>query len=168
MTEVVVWSGWIGGIGIGLYGLAQLWLSGQPLGVSTGFGNVCALASRRSFFRTGPYADPFNWRLWFLLGIPLGGLLAALSSPGPLVASFSLGRLYDQVLPSAVWAKGAVLFAGGALMGLGARMADGCTSGHAIAGVSLLNPPSLLAAAGFFVGGTAAVQALFRLTGHGG
>ena len=165
MTEVTVWSAWIGGIAIGLYGLLQLALSGQALGVSTGYGNVCALTSRRPFFRQGPYADRNSWRLWFMLGIPLGALIAALSSPGPWVASFSLGPLYDRVLPAALWAKGIVLLAGGVLMGLGARMAGGCTSGHSIAGIALLNWPSLLASAGFFAGGILAVQLLFRVLG---
>ena len=43
----------------------------------------------------------------------------------------------------------AVLF----LVGFGTRYADGCTSGHAIMGLSLLNLGSLIATAGFFVGG---------------
>jgi uncharacterized membrane protein YedE/YeeE len=48
------------------------------------------------------------------------------------------------------------------LIGFGARMAGGCQSGHSINGLSVLNPPSLLASAGFFVGGIVAVQILFR------
>ena len=58
-----------------------------------------------------------------------------------------------------------VICLGGAMMGFGARMADGCTSGHAIAGVALLNWPSMVAGAGFFVGGIMAVQTLFRVIG---
>jgi uncharacterized membrane protein YedE/YeeE len=42
-------------------------------------------------------------------------------------------------------------------------MAGGCTSGHSIVGMALMAPSSLLASVGFFVGGTIAVQALFRL-----
>jgi uncharacterized membrane protein YedE/YeeE len=44
-------------------------------------------------------------------------------------------------------------------------MAGGCQSGHAINGMSMLNPPSLLASAGFFVGGLVAVQTLFAWFG---
>lgn len=145
MTEVIVYSGWFGGVMVGLYMLAQFLISGKALGVSTGLGNVCGFVSKQSFFHSGPYATLNNWRLWFLVGIPLGGLIAALTSPGPLVASFSLGALYDSVLPQAIWAKGALLFAGGTVMGLGARMAGGCTSGHAITGISLWNWPSAVA-----------------------
>lgn len=162
MTEVIVWSGWIGGLLVGLYALLQLALFGSPLGVSTGYGNVCALTSRRPFFCSGPYADKNSWRLWFLIGLPLGGVVAALTSPGALSASFSVGAMYDSVLPQAIWAKGAVLLGGGVLMGLGARMAGGCTSGHAIAGITLLNWPSVVSAVGFFLGGIVAVQLMFR------
>ena len=45
MTEVIVWSGWIGGIAIGAYALLQWILTGNALGVSTGFGNVCGYIS---------------------------------------------------------------------------------------------------------------------------
>ncbi len=166
MTEVIVWSGWIGGLGIGLYALFQLLITGKVLGVSSGYCSLCGCFSRAAFFIEQKEKDgPLNWRLWFLLGLPLGGLLAAWTSPGPVVASFSLGELYDAVFPSAVWAKGLVLVAGGLLMGFGARMAGGCTSGHAISGMAMLNPPSILAAAGFFIGGTIMVQVLFWMFG---
>jgi uncharacterized membrane protein YedE/YeeE len=46
----------------------------------------------------------------------------------------------------------ALLF-GGFLVGFGARWAGGCTSGHAISGLSNLQLPSLIAVIGFFIGG---------------
>jgi uncharacterized membrane protein YedE/YeeE len=49
------------------------------------------------------------------------------------------------------------------MIGFGARLAGGCTSGHAIAGMSKLNATSLLAAMGFFAGGIVMVQMLFKL-----
>ena len=44
---------------------------------------------------------------------------------------------------------------GGFLVGFGTRYAGGCTSGHAIMGLSMLNLGSLVAVVGFFVGGLA-------------
>lgn len=163
MTEVTVWAGWVGGIGIGVYAVFQLALLGKPLGVSTGYGNLCGAVTKQPFFHRGPYQSLNNWRLWFIIGLPLGGLLAALASPGAISISFAMGTLYDGVLPATLWGKGALVFLGGVMMGYGARLADGCTSGHAIAGLSLLNWPSLVAAAGFFVGGVAMVQLMFRV-----
>lgn len=163
MTEVIYWTGWIGGIAIGLYGLTQFLVTGKLLGVSTGFGNVCGLVTKNSFFHTGKYKDNLNWRLWFLIGIPLGGLIAALTSPGPIVLSFSMGGLYDSVLPQGLFLKLPVLFLGGLMIGYGSRLAGGCTSGHSISGLAMLNPPSILASAGFFAGGIVMVQLLFRV-----
>jgi uncharacterized protein len=163
MTEVLYWSGWIGGIAVGLYSLTQFIVTGKPLGVSTGFGNVCGLVSRRPFFHRGSYADNLNWRLWFILGIPLGGFIAALSSPGAIELSFSLGPLYDSVLPASLLLKLPLLLFAGVMIGYGSRRAGGCPSGHSIAGMALLNPPSILASAGFFAGGIIMVQLMFNL-----
>lgn len=163
MTDIIVWPGWVGGLAIGLYLLAQHWVSNRPLGCSLSYGSVCALVSNVPYFRSGEFASRNNWRLWFLLGLPLGGLVALLTSGAEWKPQWSMGRYYDAVLPEPLWAKAAVLMIGGALMGYGARLAGGCTSGHAVAGVALLNPPSLLAAAIFFASGTVTVQLLFRV-----
>lgn len=165
MTEVIVWSGWVGGLAVGAYALLQWIFSGNALGASTGFGNVCSYVSSAPFFHKGEYETANNWRLWFLIGIPLGGFLGALTSPGEIVASFSMGAMYDSVLPQALWAKALTLVAGGIMIGYGSRAAGGCTSGHSIAGMSMLNLPSVLASAGFFVGGIIMVQILFRIIG---
>jgi len=47
------------------------------------------------------------------------------------------------------------LIGGGFLVGFGTRYAGGCTSGHAISGLSNLQLPSLIAVVGFFIGGLA-------------
>jgi uncharacterized membrane protein YedE/YeeE len=46
-----------------------------------------------------------------------------------------------------------LLLVGGVLIGFGTRYAGGCTSGHAISGLSNLQIPSLKAVIGFFIGG---------------
>ena len=56
-----------------------------------------------------------------------------------------------------------VLAVGGLLVGFGARYAGGCTSGHAISGISNLQPSSLLAVVGFFIGGLVMTHLLFPL-----
>jgi uncharacterized membrane protein YedE/YeeE len=162
MPHLIVWSGPLGGALIGLYLVAQYWLTGTPLGCSTGYGNICAMFANRPYFRTGEYSTWNNWRLWFALGLPIGGLVATLTSGVGPAPTFSMGALYDAVLPHSIPWRGVYLIGGGALIGFGARMAGGCQSGHSINGMSLLNPPSLLASVGFFAGGLAAVQFLFR------
>jgi uncharacterized membrane protein YedE/YeeE len=64
-----------------------------------------------------------------------------------------------KLMPDALWSdisppKGVLLLlVGGVLIGFGTRYAGGCTSGHAISGLSNLQIPSLKAVIGFFIGG---------------
>ncbi len=166
MDQVIVWSGWIAGLAVGGYLLLQLWVTGKPLACSTGFGNACVPWSRQPYFRTEPYGDPWNWRTFFLLGLPIGGFVAVATSPGAAwVPGWSYGALYDGVMPEALWARALIFTTGGIAIGYGARLAGGCTSGHSISGMAMLNPPSIIASVCFFVGGIVSVQLLFRLTG---
>ena len=58
--------------------------------------------------------------------------------------------------------KGLIFFViGGFLVGFGTRYAGGCTSGHAIMGLSTLQWPSLVATCCFMVGGFAMVHVVF-------
>ena len=60
--------------------------------------------------------------------------------------------------------KGLVLLiVGGLLVGFGTRYAGGCTSGHAITGLSSLQRPSLIAVIGFFIGGLVMANLLFPI-----
>jgi uncharacterized protein len=69
---------------------------------------------------------------------------------------FDLENLFDP--------KTFILLAlGGFLVGFGTRYAGGCTSGHAISGLSNLQLPSLIATIGFFIGGLVMVHLLFPL-----
>ena len=164
MGELITWSGWVGGVAIGLYMLGQYWITGKALGCSGVYCNPISPVSRLRFFHESDYARFDNWRLWFALGLPLGGLLGALSSPDyQWQLTTQMGSMYEQVLPQDLWARIVVLFGGGILMGFGARLAGGCTSGHVISGLSLFNPASFLAAVLFFAGGLVTVQVLFGL-----
>lgn len=76
-----------------------------------------------------------SWRYVFLLAVSLGGLIGSAIAPDAIerVAPASLGRLALA----------------GLLIGLGARLGNGCTSGHGICGVGRLSPRSLVAVATF-------------------
>jgi uncharacterized membrane protein YedE/YeeE len=67
------------------------------------------------------------------------------------------GKLLPDALTSAEALQSpkilAILIIGGILVGFGTRYAGGCTSGHAITGLSNLQLPSLIAVIGFFIGG---------------
>jgi uncharacterized membrane protein YedE/YeeE len=159
--EVTIWEGWLAGLAIGLFVVFHFWLVGKPAGCSTGYGNVCGLVWKGiPYFQKGEHKNNNNIKLWFLIGIPFGGLVAALTSPEPWQFSFDMG-MYDKVLPQSDAAKAIWLVFGGALLGFGARLAGACTTGHALVGGAMLNPPSLLAGAVFFTSALVATQLIF-------
>lgn len=111
------------------------------------------------------------WNLLFIFGAVLGGLISStlLKDDAPLQLSVAtigdlkaMGIAFDGNLnPSQLFSlqailslKGFLLLSiGGILVGFGARYAGGCTSGHAISGLTNMQLPSLVAVVGFFIGG---------------
>ena len=157
--ENYIFAAWLGGILMGIFVVMHFVIIGRGVGGSTGF--VCAVKrgskSRSMFF--GYDLDPLKF--FFSLGLPIGGLLHLLFiQDGSFAFSFDMG-VYDDVLPSNDVLKALMLTAGGALLGIGARMAGGCTSGHALAGGALLNPVSLVIAGLFFATAIGVAQLLF-------
>lgn len=155
------WPWWAAGPAIGVVVTLLAWVTGKALGVSTGYGSACAIASRLSFFRAREYGE--RWRLWFVAGLPLGGLLAALLA-GTLAPTLAFGRL-DVLTGGSLAAKAVLLFGGGLLIGAGARWAGGCPSGHSIVGISQGAGSSLVATLGFMLGGFATYNLLRALLG---
>lgn len=149
------WPFWAGGAAIGAFVLLFLAGTGQALGVSTGFTDACAApfdpAARRS------------WRLPFLGGIIGGGLLAALLGDG-FAPTLAMG-LFDTVVSASLPVKALVFGGGGVLLGFGARLAGGCTSGHGIVGMALRAPSSLIATGAFMVAGFAVTNLVLRVLG---
>ena len=145
---------------------------GRKFGVSTIFNDFCNIAGAGKKFEIFNYdVSAERWRLMFLLGSVLGGFIAAqfLMGDAPLAISEAtishlqndFGMAYPQaggLLPDTLFnltnLKGVIIAViGGFLVGFGTRYAEGCTSGHAITGLSHLQLPSLLAVIGFFIGG---------------
>lgn len=176
------WPWYVAGPLIGLIVPLLLLAGGKSFGISSSFRDVCAatVPGRVEFFHYDWKASA--WNLFFVLGILLGGVLAAtvLAPPDPFVGISeataadlrALGlRDLSGLVPSEVigWAglttlPGMVMVVGGAfLVGFGARWAGGCTSGHAVTGLAGLQVPSLVAVAGFFAGGLVATHLLLPL-----
>lgn len=156
MVEFIMqpWPWWFSGILVGLTVPLLYFLTGQGFGISTSFqqiGAMCVPNSKLVYFRD------FNkrkgmWTLMFAIGIAAGGLIANhLLSNDPV-----------EFLPESYMSVGGAirLLIGGILIGFGTRYAGGCTSGHAITGISNLNWPSLVATIFFFVGGLAVTWGL--------
>jgi uncharacterized protein len=165
------WPWYIAGPLIGLTVPLLLLLGNKSFGVSANLRHVCAalLPSRASFFNYQWRNE--IWNLLFALGIILGGSLVALflTSPEPIQVNEALQSElagygitdYSALVPIQLFSfdslftlRGFVFIViGGFLVGFGTRYAGGCTSGHAIMGLSTLQWPSLLATVSFMIGG---------------
>ncbi len=166
------WHWAVSGAAIALILFLMTWM-GRSFGVSTAFKNFCAVAGagkKYAFFNYDLKNE--DWRFAFVAGAIAGGFLTGqlLMSPEAVDISAAtvahleadFGWRYPQegdgYLPTDVFnllsPRGWLLaIIGGFLVGFGARYGDGCTSGHAITGISHLQLPSLLTVMGFFIGG---------------
>ncbi len=168
------WPWAAGGLAIAILSIAMT-LMGKSFGVSTGFKVLCTYAGaakKSSYFDIDVKAEA--WRMLFLLGGVIGGYIAArwLRSPEPVAISEAtiaylqgLGISYPEgdesgqgFVPTVLfhfgnWKGVLLVLIGGFFVGFGSRYGEGCTSGHAITGLSHLQLPSLLTVIGFFIGG---------------
>jgi uncharacterized membrane protein YedE/YeeE len=175
------WPWWLSGMVISSIMFFLLYF-GQSFGFSSNLRTLCSvvgLGKKAKFF-------DFNWKtqtwnLVFLVGAIIGGFITKefLSNEAPLVlAESTVSDLAELgigaptgIQPEEIFSWDAVLSLkgfsllaiGGLMVGFGSRYAGGCTSGHAISGLSDLQMPSLIAVIGFFVGGLAMTHIIFPL-----
>jgi uncharacterized protein len=165
------WPWYVAGPLIGLTVPALLLLGNKSFGISSSLRHVCAacIPAGIPFFRYDWKKE--IWNLFFVAGVLLGGIIAVqlLSTGAPVVVNTKLSEElatygvtnYDGLVPSDIFswpqlltARGIIMMvAGGFLVGFGTRYAGGCTSGHAIMGLSNLQWPSLAATCCFMAGG---------------
>lgn len=149
-------TGWghylAGGLLIGA-GVSLLFiLTGWVGGMSTVFTSTWSWVSRRPFFQQARFVNSRAWRLVFALGLIVGAAIWWVWM-GPA------GGLHTAI---PLWQLGL----GGVLVGFGARLANGCTSGHGICGLSSLQIPSLVAVLTFMATGFITANAVLYLGGH--
>lgn len=150
-----------GGAGIAAVTLTLLFVLNRRLGISTGFEDLCSLALRAPYFRRASLLEARNWRLPFLAGLVLGGVISA-AAGGGWAPTWALGVL-DERLGLGHAGKLVWMFTGGLFIGFGTRLAGGCTSGHGIFGLSNFERPSLVSTLSFMAGGVATSQLLYRV-----
>lgn len=136
-----VWwmRGLAGGALIGLSASLMLLLNGRVTGIS-GILNALMAPSER---------EERTWRVLFVAGLVLGGLLVSLVMGAAVEAPTSL----------------ATATVAGVLVGVGTRIGNGCTSGHGVCGISRLSARSLVATITFIATGALAVLAARGLAG---
>lgn len=176
------WPWYISGFIIGMIMLCLTYF-GKHFGMSSNLESLCSmsgLGKKVAYFDFDWKAN--KWNLIVVLGAMLGGFVAVhfMSDPsnvsinpktieqlatlgidapnGKLAPDFLFG---NQIFtsPKSIF----ILLIGGILIGFGTRYAGGCTSGHAISGLSNLQLPSLKAVIGFFIGGLVMVHFVLPL-----
>lgn len=151
----------LAGAAIAAVTLVLLLVANRRLGVSSGLEDICSLVLERRYFQRSAVTLGRPWRLPFLAGLLLGGFLSALFGGG-WSPTWALGML-DQSLGLGHAGKLAWMFVGGLLVGVGTRLANGCTSGHGIFGISNFELPSLVAVCSFMAAGVLTTQLLYRV-----
>ncbi len=136
----------IGGMLIGLSVSVMLLFSGKIAGISGIVGGILS-----------PAQNDTQWRLLFLGGLLVGGLMVGFSS-----ADFFAG---DDVFAIEIERSWPALILAGLLVGFGARFGSGCTSGHGVCGISRFSPRSLVATITFISTGALVVYIVNHLFG---
>jgi uncharacterized protein len=173
MLEIIKnpWHWSIAGVLIGLTVPTLLLIGNKTFGISSSLRHICAacIPANISYFKYDWKKE--MWNLFFVFGVLIGGIIATqlLSNPNEIVINENtiadlkaMGiNSFSGLMPSDIFSveniftlKGLIFFVlGGLLVGFGTRYAGGCTSGHAIMGLSNLQIPSLIATICFMVGG---------------
>jgi uncharacterized membrane protein YedE/YeeE len=176
------WPWYISGPLIALVMFSLIYF-GKTFGMSSNLRTFCTIAGagkKVAFFN-------FNWKeqkwsLIVVLGAVIGGFIAhfLLSVPTNIdlnpdtvesLKQLGFNNSGKALLPPEIYGWNAILsikgisilIIGGFLVGFGTRYASGCTSGHAITGLSSLQLPSLIAVIGFFIGGLIMIHLIFPL-----
>ncbi len=157
-----------------------LLMNGKYFGVSSNLRTLCTICgagNKIDFFKFDWKAQ--KWNLFLITGAAIGGFIAVnfLSADTNIALNPKTIETLDVLgfkdaganyLPTELFrfdsVKSVLLLAlGGLFIGFGTRYAGGCTSGHAISGLSNLQLPSLIAVLGFFAGGLAMIHLVFPL-----
>ncbi len=145
---------YIGGPVLGVLIVAMFALANQPLGASGAYVQTSNLLRRRDGVAT--------WRVWYFVGMFIGGILAT----QVLRESKGVRPGYDALLNVfPLWAVIPLVFAGATLLGYGAAVAGGCTSGHGICGTAQRSPASVTVTATFMTTAILTTLLLRILTG---
>lgn len=166
------WPWYVSGPLIALV-MSLLLYFGKTFGMSSNLRTFCAIGGAgkfSNFFKLNWKNE--SWNLIVVLGTIIGGFIAtqflsndSISDLNPTTVAelqnMGFKNAGATLVPNEMYNFKAItsieglllLIIGGLLVGFGTRYAGGCTSGHAITGLSSLQKPSLIAVIGFFIGG---------------
>jgi uncharacterized protein len=169
MLSQKAWSPYVAGIVIGLLQIPAFLIIETALGASSSYvtaGGLIASWIDPSVLKIDYVARHLAttgknwWQVALVAGVAIGAFLSMKLSGASRQA---ISPIWERAIGSALPAKRyALAFTGGFIMLLGARIADGCTSGHGLSGMAQLAVGSTVAVTAMFVGGIAAAMLLLR------
>ncbi|MEF8835106.1 MAG: YeeE/YedE thiosulfate transporter family protein [Candidatus Thermoplasmatota archaeon] len=153
-----LWSPYIVGIGIGILIWLGFVFSNKAIGCSTAYARTSGMGEklvRGDKVKDKPYYKKFvpkiDWEWMLVLGVVVGAFLSSILSGSFRIET--VPEIWKNTFGSGLVLRLVGALIGGILLGFGARMAGGCTSGHGISGTSQLSLGSWLAFVFFFIGG---------------
>ncbi len=176
------WPWYISGPAIALV-MFLLLMMGKRFGMSSNLRTLCAICGAGKSAKFFQYDwKSQKWNLIVVAGVIIGGFIANNFLSNDLAVEinpevkkelieYGFADASEAFLPSKFYSAKSlekvetwiILIVAGVLVGFGTRYAGGCTSGHAISGLSALQLPSLIAVVGFFIGGIIMIHLIFPL-----
>jgi uncharacterized protein len=149
------WSPYLVGIGIGVLSWFAFWSADRPLGITTAFEHTAALALKAAvpgLAESNSYyqdqSPKIGWEWMLVVGVFLGAIISSLASGDR--EPITVPPMWKSRFGTSVPLRMTVALLSAGLMMFGARLAQGCTSGHGISGNLQLAASSWLFSMIFF------------------
>jgi len=167
MKDKNAWNPYLAGALSGVVSISSIYFVGKYFGASTTFVRTTGMveqlfspervAKMPYFIKELPVID---WQWMFVIGIAIGSFIAAIGSgdfriqliPNRWKSKFGDGRKKRSL----------IAFIGGTIAMFGARLADGCPSGHGLSGSLQLSVSGYIALICFFIGGLISANWLYK------
>lgn len=160
------WNPYVAGSLTGLLSVASAWFAGKYFGASTTFVRAATAVEQAvapehasTLAYLVKHAAKMDWQAYFIVGIFLGALAAAL-----LFGDFRMEAvppMWRKRFGGSPIKRGAVAFIGGVIAIYGARLADGCPSGHGLSGTLQLAVSGFIALFFFFAAGSVVAKMIY-------
>lgn len=167
MNKEGSWNPYFAGALSGVVAIGSVWFVGKYFGASTSFVKTTGLiekifsperiAQMPYFIKEVPAID---WQWMFVFGIAIGAFVAAMTSGTFQIKA--IPDMWEARFGKTMGTRAFVAFIGGIIAMFGVRLADGCPSGHGLAGASQLAVSGFVALACFFIGGIISANLLYK------
>ncbi len=161
------WNPYFSGALVGLLMVLSVAIAGKYFGASTTMVRAAGMIEKQvapENVETNDYfkkeTPKFDWQWLFVVGIFVGALIAALAFKDFKMES--VPPIWTEKFGTGVGLRAIIAFVGGFIAILGARLANGCPSGHGLSGGQQLAVSGYISLVCFFVGGLIVANLMYR------